>query len=116
MLLSPLPPLSGLLFIVGREHAGKRRQHKTEGIFTEHCVVIVEGKMQAGVFQVSDKKKRFRPFPSVPMFFVVVASKPVVIPWFAYARSFPLVLGQDETDQQNIPTFLLFLGRLSGPL
>lgn len=29
-----------------------RRQHKTEGIFTEHCVVIVEGTMVDGVFQV----------------------------------------------------------------
>lgn len=28
-------------------------QHKTEGIFTEHCVVIVEGKMTAGVFEVN---------------------------------------------------------------
>lgn len=27
-------------------------QNKTDGIFTEHCVVIVEGRMANGVFQV----------------------------------------------------------------
>lgn len=48
-------PLPGLLFVLVREHVGQRQQHKTEGIFTEHCVVIVEGKMQAGVFQASGK-------------------------------------------------------------
>ncbi|CAN0186838.1 unnamed protein product [Pylaiella littoralis] len=49
-------PVEGKYFLedtVTRLPLDMSNAHKTEGIFTEHCVVIVEGKMTAGVFEVA---------------------------------------------------------------
>lgn len=47
------------MFRLGSTMYALLEQHKTEGIFTEHCVVIVEGKMVAGVFEVSSAFERY---------------------------------------------------------